>query len=56
MEIAMFGNNLLPMLLLLLLSNNCNTDDGTNGCNKSTLAMCLCLLCLFDCDDSCTIT
>ncbi|MBR1747841.1 MAG: hypothetical protein IJ735_06510 [Clostridia bacterium] len=48
----MFGNNTLPLLLLLLLSNgssddsDCGTNDGC--CDKNTLAMCLCLLCLLD--------
>ena len=45
----MFDSNTLPLLLLLLLSNN-GGDDGcgnTGGCcDKNTLAMCLCLLCL----------
>lgn len=49
----MFGNNTLPILLLLLLSNQ-NCEDDTNGCcSRNTLAMCLCLLCLLD-DDPCT--
>ena len=44
----MFGNNTLPLLLLLLLSNDSGEGEcGNNGCcDKSTLAMCLCLLCL----------
>lgn len=45
----MFNGNTLPLLLLLLLSND--SDCGTTGegcCNKNTLAMCLCLLCLMD--------
>lgn len=46
----MFGGNTLPLLLLLLLSNDsCGCGDGCsdNGCcDRNTLAMCLCLLCL----------
>jgi hypothetical protein len=56
----MFGSNTLPLLLLLLLSNNgcCNDDDNNSthcGCSgdRSTLAMCLCLLCLMDTDGCC---
>ena len=46
----MFNGNTLPLLLLLLLSNDPgNCDGATDGCcNKNTLAMCLCLLCLMD--------
>ena len=46
----MFDNgNTLPLLLLLLLSNDASEGGcaETGGCcNKNTLAMCLCLLCL----------
>ncbi|MFA6866222.1 MAG: hypothetical protein WCR54_01765 [Clostridia bacterium] len=51
----MFGSNTLPLLLLLLLSNQCcdNNNTGSGCCNKSTLAMCLCLLCLMDNNDPC---
>lgn len=47
----MFGDNTLPLLLLLLLSNGRGEGDscglGEDGCcDKNTLAMCLCLLCL----------
>ena len=47
----MFGNNTLPLLLLLLLSTGSNSGEeslcNNDGCcDKNTLAMCLCLLCL----------
>ena len=45
----MFGDNSLPLLLLLLLSNGNNggcNDGNSSGCDRNTLAMCLCLLCL----------
>lgn len=38
----------LPMLLFLLLNNGNNDSDydGNGCCDRTTLAMCLCLLCL----------
>lgn len=46
----MFDGNTLPLLLLLLLSNDSSCSDSSSDgcCNKNTLAMCLCLLCLLN--------
>lgn len=51
----MFGS--LPILLLLILGGGLNQNsngvcNGVTNCesNKNTLAMCLCLLLLSDCD------